>query len=258
MRIKVLFVTMLAALAFASCEKKFTIKGTLANGSGQTLYIEELSPDGPIFLDSIRLDSKGNFSFSYTMPYQTFYNLHASADNYVVLLPENGEKISLSGDYEDLAMTYQVDGSHGSNLMWKLQDYTNDGVRCLREIAILDKARRDSVEAGLLSAAQYDAAHRITDSIYLAAYMSQQDYIMHFIEENRGSLSTLIAVYKPFNGHPIIDPQYMVETYEEVAAGLRELMPDNPHTIHFENEVARLRYQYGSQQPQQGIQITQP
>ena len=62
-------------LLFAGCKKenKFTIEGTIDNGAGKMMYIEELTPDGPHFLDSIPLDKKGKFSYSGKYEYQTFY-----------------------------------------------------------------------------------------------------------------------------------------------------------------------------------------
>ena len=77
-----------------------------------------------------------------------------------------------------------------------------------------------------------------------ATYAEQQQYVVHFIEDNLGSLTTLIALYKPFNNHPLIDPSNSFEFYEAVLEGLQEYQPDNPHPLHFKNMVERTRYQY--------------
>ena len=95
-----------------------------------------------------------------------------------------------------------------------------------------------------MSQEEYDHEHDITDSIYAATYAEQQQYVVHFIEDNLGSLTTLIALYKPFNNHPLIDPANSFEFYEAVLQGLQEDEPDNPHTLHFKNVVERTRYQY--------------
>ena len=64
------------------------------------------------------------------------------------------------------------------------------------------------------------------------------------IQDNLGSLATLIALYKPFNNRPLINPEDSFEFYEAVLEGLEESMPDNPHTLNFKNQVERTRFQY--------------
>ena len=59
----------------------FTISGTLEGGAGKTLWLEEIAPDGPLFIDSIAVDGKGHFKYTYKMPYRSLYNLHTSEDN---------------------------------------------------------------------------------------------------------------------------------------------------------------------------------
>lgn len=74
-------------------------------------------------------------------------------------------------------------------------------------------------------------------------FREQQEYVCRFIEENKGSLSTLIALYKPFNNRLLIDtrnPQ-SIEWYDMVLEGLQERYPDNPHTLHFKNTTEHLR-----------------
>lgn len=247
---KSLLLTVFAALLLASCGHKnqITISGVLENGAGKTIYLEELSPEGPIFLDSITLDSHGSFTFQYDMPYKTFYNLHVSQYDYVVLLPDFGEKIQLQGSYDSLMMTYTLKGGGDSQLLWQLQRYTNDGIQVLRQIGSQDQANKQMVQAGLMTQLQYDAAHTVTDSIYLATYYEQQNYVKQFIEEHSGNLASIIALYKPFNSnHPLIEPKVDFEYYDLVLQGLEESMPDNPHTLNFKNTVEHLRYQYAAQ-----------
>ena len=216
-------------VSLASCGNKddIVIEGTLENGAGKTVYIEEMTPESRLFLDSITLDSKGHFKFRYAMPYKTFYNVHVSDADYIVLLPDMGEHITLSGVYDSLSRSYHLQGGHDSQLLWQLQDYTNDGVRQLRDLVALG------------------VQNEYTDSVYLSLYSQQQKYVVHFIEDNYGSLATLIALYKPFNNHPLIDPENSFKIYELVLEGLEADLPENPHTLSFKNEVERLRFHYG-------------
>ncbi len=240
------FSALLSLMLLASCGNKetITIEGTLDNGAGKTIFIEEMSPDARIFLDSIQLDKKGHFKFRYDMPYKTFYNVHVSNDDYVVLLPDEGSVINMTGSYDSLSLTYRIEGNEDSQLLWQLQDYTNVGTRALRELVATDRHNADLLEQGKITQRDFDIAHNYTDSVYLSIFAEQQQYVVHFIEDNLGSLATLIALYKPFNGRQLINPQDSFEFYEGVLEGLEAYLPDNPHTLSFKNQVERTRFQY--------------
>lgn len=252
------FIILMAAFLMVSCHKDyFTIEGTLTNGAGKTIYIEELTPNDPLFIDSIRLDDKGNFKYSYKMPYPSFYNLHATKSNYAMLLPEEGEHITITGDYTNLEKTYELRGSAGSILLWQLQAYSNDGSERLNEIISLDQQNQQRF--GPESDA-YKKAKVYTDSLYWDLYTEQSDYVKQFIRDHHGSLATLIALYKPLGrDHALInikrDPS-LLSFYDDVLDGLKESLPDNPHTIHFQNSVAHLHHLYERYQQQQNATIT--
>lgn len=220
----------------------FTLEGTIEHGAGKTLYIEELSPDGPVFLDSLRLDDDGHFTYRCKMPYQTFYNLHCSPVDYVVLLPRLGERIEVTGDFQSLQWSYHVTGSEESTLLWQLQDYCNYGISVLQEI--VDKDQDNRTRYGADSKA-YQEAKAETDSVFREAAAEQGEYVSHFIQEHKGSLATLIALYKQFNRHDLLSPETNFDYYELVLEGLEEALPDNPHTIQFKNHVENLRHRYG-------------
>lgn len=243
---KRLLFLLIPVVLFSACQKQIiTISGTLDHGAGKTIYIEELTPGGPLFLDSVKLDDKGHFRVRYDMPYKTFYNVHVNGYDYVVLQPDYGEHVEIAGDYDSLTRTYTVKGAGDSQLLWQLQQSTNQANDVLMRIGSADRQRRQQLEAGTLSQAEFDQAHRATDSVFLATYCQQQDYIFQFIEQHKGSLATIIALYKPFNANmPLVDPKKHNEYYQLVLQGLEESLPDNPHTANFRTTVQQIGFQY--------------
>lgn len=232
------------ALLFVGCKNDtFTISGTIDGGAGKTLWLEELAPDGPIFIDSIHLDSKGQFKYKYKMPYRSLYNLHTTAENYIVTLPDYGEKIEIYGNWENLSVSYDIQGSYESSLLWQLQQYTNDGAKILNELIDTTEYYARLFADKRVDEATVLAKKEMTDSIYHMAFEEQQEYVCRFIEENQGSLSTLIALYKPFNNRLLIDTRdpNSIDYYDLVLEGLQERYPDNPHTLHFKNTTEHLR-----------------
>ena len=235
---------LLFALIFTGCKHDtFTISGTLEGGAGHTLWLEEIAPDGPMFIDSIPMDSKGHFKYTYKMPYRSLYNLHTTADNYIVTLPDYGEKLKVTGKYENLSLTYDITGSPESSLLWQLQQYTNDGARVLTDLVDTTKLYAQMLFDGKITQQQVLDKKDETDSIYRITRAEQVDYICRFLQENQGSLSTLIALYKPFNNRLLIDTRdpNSIDWYDLVLEGLQERYPDNPHTLHFKNTTEHLR-----------------
>jgi len=250
----------LFALLLAGCKSNdsntmtFRIEGTLDNASGKTLYIEEMTPDnGPQFLDSIKCDEKGNFSYKGSMDYQTFFNLHSNAYDYIVLLPNDGDKIKLTGDADNLGKSYRVNGSGESQLMWQIQSYINDA-----DITIADIAQQDKQNRETLNDDDYEVAHARTDSIFIAEREMIYMMFSNFIADNRGSLATLYAIDAPFNHTMrVFYAESDFEMFEEVLDGLLEKSADNPHTQYYRTRVERARSQrlLMQQQQQSGQEI---
>ncbi len=230
------------ATLFTSCKQDaFSIEGTLEHGAGKTIYITELTPrNGENTIATITLDKEGHFSYKHKMEQQSFYNVHVNQTDYIVLLPQNGETIKLTGDYNILTLTYQVKGSPESILLWQLQDYSNQGNEELTALVGQDNHNRSTLDENA-----YAEAKATTDSVFLDIYTRQAKYMSDFIYDNEGSLATLIALYKPFNNRPLLPPEQNVELYEIVLMGLEATKADNPHTIHFKNTVEEVKYRYG-------------
>lgn len=225
--------------------QSFTIEGTLANAADKMLYIEEITPDnGPRFVDSILCDARGCFKYEGTMQYQTFYNLHGSLYDYIVLLPRDGEVIEMSGDANDLGRTYMVKGSPESQLMWQIQSYINQS-----NVAIQELAQRDAENRKNLNEADFAKAHAATDSLFLAERQTTYRMMLNFIDDNPGSLSTLYALDAPFNHTMrLFYQENDFDIFEQVLQGLEEKCPDNPHTQYYRTRVERARAMASTQE----------
>ena len=150
----------------------------------------------------------------------------------------------------DLGASYRVSGSPESQLMWQIQSYINDANRTIAEIAQQDKQNRAT-----MSDEEYEKAHALTDSVFIAERNTTYTMFYNFIEDNRGSLSTLYAVDAPFNHTGRVfyaEPDF--DVFETVLEGLAEKVPDNPHTLYYRTRVERARSarMISQQQQQQG------
>ncbi len=148
----------------------FTISGTIEDGAGHTLWLEEISPDGPIFIDSIPINSKGYFKYTYKMPYRSLYNLHTTPDNYIVTLPDYGENVKIAGRWDNLSVSYDVTGSPESALLWQLQQYTNDGAKVLQALVDTTNLYAQRYFDKQITEQQVLDKKDETDSIYMTTF----------------------------------------------------------------------------------------
>ncbi|MBQ9417758.1 MAG: DUF4369 domain-containing protein [Bacteroidales bacterium] len=223
-------------LGLTACHNEsFTLEGTIEGGAGKSLYLEEMTPAGSAFADSIAVDAGGHFKYKHPLPYQSLYSLHTSAENYIVLLPDEGETIVVEGDWANLSMTYTVSGSEGSQLLWELQQQSNASEGVVMQLVDTTERYARLLQEGVVSEATVRDKKQTTDSIFRQTRQEFRDYVCRFLEDNQGSIATLIALYKPFNSRPLIDSRdsACAVWYQLVAEGLEREHPNNPHTLHF-------------------------
>lgn len=102
----------LMAAMLTSCDnRKFHIDGTVTEAKDSVLYLENMSLDGPVVVDSVKLDDKGSFSFSEKAPdAPEFYRLRI-AGQIINLSVDSTETIKIKAAYPSMATEYTVEGS---------------------------------------------------------------------------------------------------------------------------------------------------
>ena len=107
-------VIMVAALAFTSCNnKKFHIHGNITEATDSMLYLENLSLNGPVKIDSVKLGEDGSFAFDENaMDSITpeFYRLRI-ANQSINLSIDSTETVKVKASYPQMSYKYEVEGS---------------------------------------------------------------------------------------------------------------------------------------------------
>ena len=102
---------LMAAMLTSCNNKKFHINGTVTEAKDSVLYLENMSLDGPVVVDSVKLDDKGVFSFSGKAPdAPEFYRLRI-AGQIINLSVDSTETVDVKASYPSMATGYTVDGS---------------------------------------------------------------------------------------------------------------------------------------------------
>lgn len=107
----------MAALAFVamgvtSCDqRKFRVEGTITDAKDSTLYFENMSLNGAVAIDSVKLDDDGAFSFDCkSVDAPEFYRLRI-AGQIINIAIDSTETVGIKASYPTMASGYEVSGS---------------------------------------------------------------------------------------------------------------------------------------------------
>ena len=114
-----------AAIMFgmASCnDNKFHIDGEITEAKDSTLYLEHMSLNGPVAIDSVKLGEDGAFSFAEkAVDSPEFYRLRI-AGQIVNIAIDSTETVTVKAAYPTMASRYEVSGSYDCSKIKELAE----------------------------------------------------------------------------------------------------------------------------------------
>lgn len=234
----------LAALTFA-CKKPdgFVINGKITNAEGRYLYLEELKVSSSIPVDSVELDKDGSFKFKGKIGYPNFYLLSLNKNNFVTLLVDTTEKISVYGDAANFSRDYIVQGSPGSLLVQELNNMltkTKHKIDSIRNHVNAYRMRDD-----------YSIQRSSWNQEIADIKQAQIRYSTNFIQKHPFSLSCVLALYQKFD-----DSNYVVQDLQSLkvaASALNSFFPKSEHVKALYANTQRLMAQEKNSKLQQFI-----
>lgn len=193
----------LAAFTLGSCgNKKFRIDGKIGGADGSMLYLENLSLDGPVAIDSVKLGSEGTFEFTGdALEAPEFYRLRIEGD-IVNISIDSTETVSIKASMPGMASNYEVEGSENCSVIRELALKQMDLQR--RIIAIQNN--------GMLG---LDATR---DSIVKVIDAYKQDIKMNYIFKEPMKSSSYFALFQTIGSSLIFNPRESEEDIKVFAA----------------------------------------
>ena len=121
-------------LAMASCtEKKFHISGNITEAKDSLLYLENMSLNGPVTIDSVKLGDDGSFDFGEkASDAPEFYRLRIAQQSINISI-DSTETVTVKAAYPTMAGGYEVSGS--------------DNCSKIKELALLQMGLQQQVNA---------------------------------------------------------------------------------------------------------------
>lgn len=214
----------LAAIALYSCSTSnsgnttgFEIKGNLSNSKGESIYLEKLSQQGVVALDSAVIDEKGEFLINRVSPKVGFYRLRISNSNFAMLVLDSAQKITVTADARDLGNTFKAEGSPDTKLFLEYN-----------ALAQGQKVRTDSLENVFrtamitmqLDSSRADSLSKELQKPYETMVAQYSEVLAKKIKENPSSFASIMAIQQ-------LRPEDYLEVYKILDKGLSEKYPDN-------------------------------
>lgn len=190
-------------IIFSACKdrSKFSISGVIKGETKKQIYLNRLDVDNLIFIDSAKVNSKGEFRFRVKASDADFYQVGFSESDFITILAEPGEKIELQFDGNNLFENYTVTGSVGSEKLQLLDNNLTETKRKLDSLSTVYKSA--SQEPG------FDVAGPLLEEQYNKILRDQRMKNIDFIIKNTSSLASIKAVYQRFSpdAYVLYDPK---------------------------------------------------
>ena len=181
-----------AVLGMASCnEKKFHVNGTIGNAADSTLYFENMSLNGPVVVDSVKLSADGTFDFDDKAPTSPeFYRLRI-AGQIINIAIDSTETVSIKAEYPGMASQYEVSGSEECSRIKELTLMQMSLQTQLNAIANNPQLGADAVNDSVARVVEAYKTRVKTDYIFKEP-MKASSYFALFQTLNAGGQSVLI------------------------------------------------------------------
>ena len=193
-----------AVLALSACnQEKFHIKGNISEAKDSMLYFENISLDGPVAIDSVKLGEDGSFDFSEARPEAPeFYRLRI-ANQFISLSVDSTETISVKAQYPTMAVGYTVEGSENCetikelslkniglyNQILAIQQNTQMGIEATRDsISKVIESYKNDVKTNYIFKAPMKA------SSYFALFQTLGNMLIFNPRENKDDIKAFAAV----------------------------------------------------------------
>ncbi|MEG0499970.1 MAG: thioredoxin-like domain-containing protein [Rikenellaceae bacterium] len=194
------------------------IKGEFSGMKQVNIVVEEIVPGRIMFLDSVKTNNRGRFSFKYRFRDENpvFIRLRYE-DDYLTLLASPGEKIVVN-TIINLSRNYSVSGSEGSQL-----------VRDLNVGALNTCYKMDSLYPAYLSSTLSEERRKL-EVEFTELYVQQKRNSIEFLIRNSKSMASLMALYQTLpTGLEVFGEKNDFRYFAMIADSLSVAYPTSPH-----------------------------
>lgn len=229
---RTIFIYLFAVMVFAGCKNDTVrISGTLSNSAAEGyVFLDELKSNELKTVDSIMLSDKGAFNFKRVVKFPSFYLLKINNNNFMTMLVEPGEILTINAQYDSLNNPVSVSGSKGTELM---ADYNRNLNRTIRKLSGLGDIYRQTTDSTKISAVMESL-----DSLAQIYLTEINTYTKNYINKNISSLVSLVALYQQVAPNVyVLNPTKDMSYFIKVDSSLFNQYPEYEPVITLHQQV---------------------
>ena len=227
----------------------YRIKGTIANANDRTLVLEKMQLDRDFAVDSLQLDENGKFSFhGEKLGIPTFFKLKLSDNNYITLLLDSTEHVTVTADANNLENTYRLEGSIES----KKVQILNERLKTLRRSVDSLLTVYESLPADGNALKKNEIGRQL-----LLELDEHKSFIGSFVMDNPRSFASYYALFQRLSDNTMVlnvmDKKEQVY-FATIATSLNLMYPESPRVKQLYNYVLSAKVQERRQRITQELQ----
>ncbi len=214
-----IFILLAAVVVLSGCKKsnQFTISGKITHAEGDTIRLEELLVSTQKPLAKMKMDKNGNFKFKGETSIPTFYLLKLSNDNFITLLVDSTENVTIEADIANFNREYNLEGSLGSIQIKELNETLYKTEHKLDSVKSLMTLSRGTANYDKMLPQWQEAISKIKEE--------QSKFSNQFVLNNPFSMASVYALYQKYK-----DKTYVIrdlQTMRTAASALNSIYPNS-------------------------------
>ena len=231
---KLIFYLFVVLVSVACKNNSVRISGTIINPAVDSyIYLDELKGNGLTPVDSIKVTSDGSFRFKKEVTQPSFYLLKSNNNNFLTMLLEPGEKITLKVQKDSLNEPVSLTGSKGTELMAEYNKNLQSTIKKMTGLHNIYEQNSDKPDLPKLIESLDSLAN-----IYLNEINT---YTKKYIDDNITSLVSLVALYQQVAPSVyIMNPAKDMKYFLKVDSSMFSLYPNYEPVVSLHEQVKEI------------------
>jgi len=231
---KLIFYLFVVLVSVACKNNSVRISGTIINPAVDSyIYLDELKGNGLNPVDSIKVTSNGSFRFKKEVTQPSFYLLKSNNNNFLTMLLEPGEKITLKVQKDSLNEPVSITGSKGTELMAEYNKNLQSTIKKMTGLHNIYEQNSDKPDLPKLIESLDSLAN-----IYLNEINT---YTKKYIDDNLTSLVSLVALYQQVAPSVyIMNPAKDMKYFLKVDSSMFSLYPNYEPVVSLHEQVKEI------------------
>jgi peroxiredoxin len=221
---KKLFLYLFPILVIAGCKNNTVkISGTIENPVGeQYIYLDELKSNELFSVDSMKISDNGKFGFKKELESPAFYVLKTTENNFLTMLLQPGENITITAYMDSLNFPISIKGSEGTESMIAYNRKLRNTINKFNGLNQIYMQNSGNPELPALIEKLDSMAQTYLNEINL--------FTKNYIDQNLSSMVSLVALYQQIAPsvyvlNPVKDLNYFLKVDSSLSALYPEYEP---------------------------------